>query len=74
MSCRDCRCRLAVTLRFHRDSLVFNVSCLKPGANTPYYYDNAAHKAVVHYCPWWDVVRMFSILVVHTGRTPISES
>ena len=27
---RDYHCQLAVTLCFHRDSLLFNVSCLKP--------------------------------------------
>ena len=33
---RGCRCRLAVTLCFLCDSPLFNVSCLKPCAITPY--------------------------------------
>lgn len=33
---RDCRCRLAVTLYLHCDSLVFNVSCLKSCTTTSY--------------------------------------
>ena len=32
---RDCHCRLAVTLCFHRDSLAFNVSCLNPCDSYP---------------------------------------